>query len=166
MRLCGPSNRCLDNWLVDRLITNRHEMKGSGEETSILTLLLLPCHRDKRTSVSKPTKAVHSKDGYFAPWKWEDQCVPRLYLVWHICPETSIYKSDVPVETRGEIRHYKNHHFTIFPLFYWDIGYMCSIQVFMEGERFYFLFILLLSFVLWYADSQQGRSFSIVHEHI
>ncbi len=86
-------------------------MKGSGEETSILTLLLLPCHRDKRTSVSKPTKAVHSKDGYFTTWKWKDPCVPNLYLMWYICPETSNHKSDVSVESRGteEIRHYKNH---------------------------------------------------------
>lgn len=80
VRLCGPSNRCLCNWLLDRLITNSHEMKGSGEETSILALLLLPCHRDKQASVSKPTKALHLKDDYSPTWEWKDHCVHSLYM--------------------------------------------------------------------------------------
>ena len=83
MRLCGPSNRCLCNWLLDRLITNSHEMKGSGEETSILALLLLPCHRDKQASVSKPTKALLLKDDYSPTWEWKDHCVHSLYIVWY-----------------------------------------------------------------------------------
>lgn len=86
VRLCGPSNRCLCNWLLDRLITNSHEMKGSGEETSILALLLLPCHRDKQASVSKPTKALHLKDDYSPTWEWKDHCVHSLYMVWYTCP--------------------------------------------------------------------------------
>lgn len=76
---------CVIGWLTDASLTGmRWRAQGRRRPSS----LSFCCPRDKHTNVSKPHKAVHSKDGYLTTWKWKDQCAPSLYVEWYICQAT------------------------------------------------------------------------------